>query len=1017
MQKYILVKLQAILLILLLIVFHPATINAQQNSKINITGTVLDESGEALIGVNVMVEGSTIGTITDALGRFSIDVSSNNSKLIFSYLGYIQQTIPVLNKTTVKVVLKEDSKKLDEVVVVGYGTQRKKDLTGAVGVVNTKEMKKMQSPNIGQALQGQVSGVSVSTSGEPGSGADIRIRGVGSFSNVGPLYVIDGMILTSGQREFNVNDIETMQVLKDASATALYGARGANGVIIITTKKGHEGAPKIELSANYGMQQIANRIEMMNSLEFLRVNRQAHENAGMLWPGEPAQGQVLVNTDWQDEFFQTGNTQDYNLTVSGGNKDGSYLISGNVFSQDAVVKGPFHDRYTFRVNTEMRKGILTIGENMLYSRTQTKPMIGSPFIDLCRLPPIIPVKNENGKWGTGSSSYQTYGTNPIGLQETRDYLQTSNRLIGNVFAEIEILKNLKFKSNLGVEYHGWNDREKTTFDQIRYLEVSNYENMLTERKGDFTTLILENTLTYNKKIGKHTFDALAGYTAQETKWKQMTSTVNDLVTGFWVLDAGKKDISTNGTDSEYAMISILGRVNYSYDDKYLIQANVRRDGSSRFGDNYRYGVFPSASLGWRISQEKFFEGTKKYIDDLKLRASYGTIGDQQTIGDYDYSTYVFVGEGGVLGSDQVLNVGSIQKGSANPNLRWESKTTLNLGLDFTALQNKLYGSFEYFSADSKDILVKLPMAWIYGSDYIPWTNYGRVRNNGIELSIGFREQSRDFKYNVALNVTKVKNTLLALGQSYREGGTNGVNRSEEGRSVGDFYVVRTDGIFQSWDEVYAHTFTSKDPVTNIETTNMIQPNAKPGDIRYKDSNTDGQINKDDREFVGSPFPDYELGLQFSCEYKNFDLSLFVTGVFGNQIYSNTKYWLERMDETANLPANLVPWTEEKHSTITPRAVMGPNDNTLSYSDRWIENGDYVRLKNLQLGYNFPKNILQSTKVIQSCRLFAGIQNLLTITNYSGYDPEISGGDIFGKGNDNGHFPPVRSFNAGVQISF
>lgn len=999
----------------ILMVFHGGTLAAQTTGQIN--GLVLDQKGEPLIGVNVVVEGTSRGTITDIDGKFNIEIGSAKSKLTLTYLGYITQQVDAVAGITLKITMIEDSRELDEVVVVGYGTQRKKDLTGAVGVVDTKEMKKMQSPNIGQALQGQVSGVSVSTSGEPGSGADIRIRGIGSFSNVGPLYVVDGMILNGGQREFNVNDIESMQVLKDASATALYGARGANGVIVITTKKGKDGAPKIDLSVNYGSQQIANHIEMMNSLDFLRVNRQAYENAGMAWPGEPAQGQVLVNTDWQDEFFQTGNTQDYNLTVSGGNKDGNYLISGNVFSQDAVVKGPFHDRYTFRVNTEIRKGILTIGENMLYSRTQTKPMIGSPFIDLCRLPPIIPVKNENGSWGTGSTSYQTYGTNPVGMQETRDFLQTSNRLIGNIFAEIEILKNLKFKSNLGIEYHGWNDREKTTFDQIRYLEVSNYENSLTERRGDFTTLMLENTLTYNKKIGKHAFDVLAGYTAQETKWKQMTSTVHNLVPGFWVISAGKEDMVMSGNDSEYAMLSMLGRVNYSFDDKYLVQANVRRDGSSRFGVNYRYGVFPSASLGWRISQEKFFEGAKKYIDDLKLRASYGTIGDQQTIGDYDYSTYISVGEGSILGSDQVLNVGAIQKGRANPNLRWESKTTLNVGLDFTALQNKLYGSVEYFSADSKDILVKLPIAWTDGTDITPWTNYGSVNNKGIELSIGFREQSRDFKYNVGLNLTKVKNTVLSLGQSYREGGTNGVNRSEEGRSVGDFYVVRTDGIFQSWDEVYAHTYTSTDPVTNVETTSMIQPNAKPGDIRYKDSNDDGQINKDDREYVGSPFPDYELGLQFSCEYKDFDFSLFMTGVFGNQIFSNTKYWLERMDETSNLPAGLVPWTEENHSNTTPRAVMGPNDNTLSYSDRWIENGDYVRLKNLQLGYNFPKKLLQPTKIIQSCRLFAGAQNLFTITKYSGYDPEISGGDIFGKGNDNGHFPPVRSFNAGVQISF
>lgn len=1002
----------------LLFLLHTGAIRSQASSiPYRIDGVVVSEKGESLIGVNVMVEGSSTGTITDYDGRFSINIGSSKATLVFSYLGYIQQTIAVSKQATLNVVLIEDTKQLDEVVVVGYGTQRKKDLTGAVSAVDVKEMKKMQSPNIGQALQGQVPGVSVSTSGAPGSSADIRIRGVGSFSNVGPLYVIDGMILTGSQREFNVNDIESMQVLKDASATALYGARGANGVIVITTKKGIDGPVRIDVSANYGVQNIAKQIPMMNSLEFLRINRQAYENANMEWPGEPAQGQVLTNTDWQKEFFKQGSTQDYNVTLSGGSQNGNYLVSGNLFKQDGVVQGPTHQRSAIRVNTSLKKGIFSFGENLLFSRSETKPMIGVPFIDLCRMPPIIPVIDSIGKYGVGSSAYQTYGTNPIGLQKTRDNLQTSNRLVGNVFGEVDILKGLKFKTNLGIEYHAWNDREKTTFDQIRYLEVSNYTNQLTERRGDFTTWILENTLTYTKKLNKHAFDVLFGYTAQDTKWKQMESTTHNLVPGFWVLSSGNKDNIMTGTDSENAMLSMLGRINYAYDDKYLIQINARRDGSSRFGENYRYGTFPSASVGWRISQEKFMEASQSWLNDLKLRASYGTIGDQQAIGDYDYATYITVGEGAILGTDQVLNVGAIQKGRSNPNLRWESKTTLNIGVDFTLYDSKIYGSAEYFTADSKDILVKLPTSWTDGTDITPWTNFGRVNNKGFEGTLGYREQKSDFKYNVGLNLTTLKNTVLDLGASYREGGINGVNRSEEGRSVGDFYVVRTAGIFQSWEEVYAHTFTTTDTITGLSVSKMIQPKAKPGDIRYTDANKDGKIDKGDREFVGSPFPAFELGLNLSFEYKNFDVSMFVTGVFGNLIYNNTKFWLERMDETTNLPKSLVPWTPENHSTTTPRALMGPNDNTLSYSDRWIEKGDYVRLKNVQIGYNFPKKLLNQTKLIDTCRLFAGAQNLLTITGYKGYDPEISGGDIFGKGNDDGHFPPVSSMNIGLQISF
>ncbi len=1008
-------QLQHIVLFLLLIL-QCTVASAQKPASDHVAGVVYDQAGATIIGVSVVIEGTTRGTITDISGNFNLQIGSAKVKLTFSYIGFISQTVEVTPGSTLKITLVEESKQLEGVVVVGYGTQRKKDLTGAVAVVDIKEMKKMQPPTIGQALQGQVSGVSVSTSGEPGSTADIRIRGIGSFSNVGPLYVVDGMILTGGHPEFNVNDVESMQVLKDASATALFGARGANGVIIITTKKGKEGKTHIELSANYGVQQIANRIDMMNSLDFLRVNLQAYENAGKAWPGEPDQGQVLVNTDWQNEFFKIGNTQDYNLTISGGNKDGNYLVSGNVYAQNGVVEGPWHDRYALRVNTGMKKGIFAFGENVLLTRSQTKPMIGLPFIDLCRMPPIIPVRYDDGSYGIGSTMYQTYGTNPIGLQETRDFIQNGNNILGNVFAEVEIWKDLKFKSNLGVEYNSWNDREKTTFDQIRYLDKSNYKNELTERRGDFTTLIFENTLTYKKVIGKHSFDALAGYTAQQTNWKQMTSTVRNLVPGFWVLSQGSTAMIMDGKDSENSMLSMLGRVNYAYDDKYLFQGNIRRDGSSKFGENYRYGVFPSASFGWRISQENFFGNAKKYINDLKLRASYGTLGDQQALSDYAYSSTISVGEGGIFGPDQILNVGSIQKGIANPNLRWESKTTLNLGFDFAALGSKLYGSVEYFSADSKDLLVQLEGPSADGTDIRVWTNFGKVNNKGVEASLGYREQSEAFKYNVSVNFSTLKNIVQELGSSYREEGINGVNHSEEGRSVGDFYVVRTDGIFQSWDEIYAHSKININSTTGDTVANMIQPTAKPGDIRYKDSNQDGKIDKNDREFVGSPFPRFELGLQFSCDYKNFDLSLFITGVFGNMIYNNTKFWLERMDETTNLPANLVPWTEENHSTTTPRAVMGPNQNILGYSDRWMEKGDYVRIKNLQIGYNVPKSILK-TKVVESFRFFAGVQNLLTFTKYSGYDPEISGGDIFGKGNDDGHFPPVRSFNGGIQVSF
>jgi TonB-linked SusC/RagA family outer membrane protein len=419
----------------------------------------------------------------------------------------------------------------------------------------------------------------------------------------------------------------------------------------------------------------------------------------------------------------------------------------------------------------------------------------------------------------------------------------------------------------------------------------------------------------------------------------------------------------------------------------------------------------------RLASESFFENIKTVVDDLKLRGSYGKIGDQQALGAYSYDTYIEPGEGAIFGPEQTYYPGYIQKGRANPDLRWESKTTMNLGLDFSLFNQKIYGTIEYFNSDSDDLLLQLPISWTTGTDEIPWTNYGSINNKGVEVTLGYRETRKEFKYDISLNFSYIKNKVNELGESYREAGISGVNRSEKGRSVGDFYVIRTDGIFQNWDEVYAHTAVVYDKTTDTEKTVLIQPNAAPGDIRYKDLNNDGMIDKGDREFVGSPFPTFEGGLNFTAEYKNFDFNLFLVGVTGNKIYHNVKYWMERMDETANYPKNLNPWSPTNPSTTTPRPFMGPNDNTITYSDRWLEDGDYLRIKNIRLGYTLPSKIMKSIGFVQHAGIYFGIQNLWTWTNYSGFDPEISGGSIFGKGNDDGHFPPVRTYTFGLNLSF
>ena len=1002
---------------------NPMTLSAQQGRTIQVSGTVTDSSGEALLGVNIREKNASLGTVTDFDGKFKLSVPEN-STLVFSYIGY--KTIERRSAAVVNVVMEEDVNMLEEVVAVAYGTQRKKEITGAISVVDTKQIEKMTLPGIGQALQGLAAGVRVTTSGVPGSTADIVVRGIGSFNSVSPLYVIDGMILEGTQREFNMNDVESIQVLKDASATALYGARGANGVVIITTKRGVDGATKITFTGTMGISQIARRYDVMNSLEFLRINRIAYDNASKIWPGEPAQGQKLINTDWQGEFYKTGITKDYNLNVSGGNKNGNYMFSFDMYNEDGTVIGPYHNRLTVRSNSEARKGIFTIGENLMVGHSETKTLEGNPFIDLARMPPIIPVRNPDNpdEYGFGSSSYQTYGTNPIGMQEMNDNRQYNLRIIGSAYIQIEPVKDLQIKSNVGIEYFNWFDKSKTIHKQLRYLSTSQYKDELYEGNGAMQSWMWENTIFYKKSLGEHNFDVLAGYSAQLKERRGNSVRGYDLTQeGFWVLDRVSKEANASpaigGSDNAVAMTSIIGRVNYNYADKYLRQFNIRRDGSSLFGENYRYGVFPGVSAGWRISSEEFMQQAS-WVNDLKLRLSYGKSGNQNAVPAYQFATYIVPGDRvGIYGSTPQLYTGMLQIGLANSNLRWESRVTSNIGVDFTLFDQRLYGSVDYFRANLYDLLITKAQSWMKGVDVNPWINYGQIQNSGLELQVGWRETKKAFNYDVSLNLTHTRNKVLNLGgDEYYYSGIGQSSYSAIGRSLGDFYVLRTDGIFQNWDEIYQYTATVTDPVSGEETTRMIQPNAQPGDIRYKDLNKDGQISVEtDRDFVGSPFPKFEAGLNFNCSYKGFDMNLFFFGVYGNYVFNNTRFWLERMDETANLPRNLKPWTGEGTSNTTPRPYMGTTDNVLSTSDRWIERGDYLRLKNVQLGYNLPQKVMKATRLIEQMRVYVGAQNLFTLTSYSGLDPEISGGGIYSKGYDDGHYPPVRTITCGLQVSF
>ncbi len=992
--------------------------------RIEVSGVVTDAAtNEPLIGVTVAEKGKKgNGTATDLNGHFALKVPSNGT-LTFSYVGYASQEVPVEGQTMLSVALSENQQMLDEIVVIGYGVQKKADLTGAVAVVDMDEAKKTQATNIAEMLQGQAAGVSVQTTGNPGEMSNVRIRGIGSFSSVGPLYVIDGLIVND-VNHLNPQEIETMQVLKDASAAAIYGARGANGVIVITTKKGKKGKPTLDISANFSVADMPKTIKMKSTPEFMYYNEQSYINSNTAWPAAGiAAGTMLPNTDWQKAVFQVGTTQDYNLMYTQGTDHVNMAVGAGYLNQTGILEGPEYERVTARINTDATYGIFKIGENLTFQHTDNMTTNSGSFANALSTPPVIPVYDPNepsgrGGFGYGSATFPTYTTNPVANQESIRNQQVNDRVIGNLFVELDIWKYFKYKFNFGVD--AWFGRTKTINHCYTMRMASGeqrYNDILDDIRDQRFTLLMEHTLNYNQKIGKHTIGALVGYTTEDVNWNYLRNQgYNQKVDGLWQIDLVGEQNNMWGSQQERRMISYLARVDYNYDDRYLLQVNFRSDGCSKFGPEKRRGNFPSASLGWRISNEKFFEPLLKYVNNLKLRGSWGMIGDMQALGNYDYipgidHTGPYEGFWAIFGpsGNETLYQGATQSAAVNTKLGWETKTTTNIGLDFDLLNSRLYGSVEWFSSKSTDLLLNLKTAWVTGVS-TKWTNYGEMRNSGFEFMVGWRDKVNDFSYSVSANLSTVRNEVLRLGDSYYESGVNNINRSEPGRSIGDFYLIQFDGIFQNMDEVFNHTTTLPDG-----TVKVIQPNAQPGDVRYVDANGDGMIDTNDRVWCGSPLPKLEGGLTFSCEWKGIDFNMFWAGRYGNKIFNDVRYATLAFT-VDNLPADVNPWTWDNPSNEYPRMYSGSTDNNLYYVDRFLEDGSYLRLKNIQIGYTFPEKWLKKLS-ISRLRAYVGGSNLLTITKYKGYDPDIICTDVFGQGNDTGQYPSTRQLNVGLQVSF
>jgi len=991
---------------------------------LNITGRVIDNSGTGVPGVNVLLKGTTTGTTTDAEGHYVLAVPDNSREgtLVFSFIGYKTIEEQINGRTTINVTLLEDVMALNEVVVIGYQTVEKKDLTGAVSLIDPDLANTVTANSLAESLQGLAPGVTVRAGGAPGQMARIEIRGAASFTNTDPLYVIDGMI-ADANTTINNNDIESIQVLKDASAAAIYGSRAANGVIIITTRKAKEGDAKVSFSTKYGFQKIPKRFDLMNNTEFAEMQRTQYENSGLTPPPSvDAEFDPAINTDWQDEMIQTGTMEDYNITLSGGSSNSRYLISGSYFNNKGVLIGHSFKRGSFRVNTSTTRGRVTFGENLLMTNSNIKtPREGNPFYDMALMLPVIPVKdpsyisatNPEG-WGIGTVDAVTYAYNPVAVNHLS--LGTSNyaKLIGNAYLDVKIMDWLNYRFNAGAEVSY--DFNKT----VRKLGIWQFNgapkpSSIDEDRSRFLSTLFEHTVNFNKSLGSHAINGVVGISSQHTTRESTAAGRTDLqvFNGQYMTtinSANGTATAGGGVPLEYRIFGYLGRVNYSFKDKYLLTLTGRIDQDSRFGENFRTGQFHSEAIAWRVSEEDFFNVT--WIDNLKLHASYGELGIVP-LGSWDYTAYINNAPRAIFGSTQTPYVGITQAQLANPDLKWEERIVKNIGIDAGLMNNQILVSVEAYNSLSKDALLQLPVAGYLGNlGGDPFVNAGSIRNTGFEISATYRHSANAFKWDVTANATTINNKVEDVGN--RGEGIDyiqvGRTRTKEGRSLGEWYLIRTDGIFQSQAEVDSHTNSAGV---------AIQPYSQPGDIRYVDKNDDGQINAEDRDFVGSPWPNLQTGFQFNATYGQFSARVQFVGVFGYKIYNDIRQITDGYQNT-NFRSEISPWTESNRGTSDPRigrdSDLGIAFNNRNDTDRWLENGSYLRLRNIEFGYSVPKDLLSKIK-FTNARVFISTQNLFTITKYKGLDPDVVGAGIYERGFDNGNWPSSRVISFGIQCDF
>ncbi|WP_160716134.1 SusC/RagA family TonB-linked outer membrane protein [Chitinophaga solisilvae] len=1016
-----------------------------------VAGTVKSASGEALPGVSVRVKGTSRGMLTDVKGAFRFTDLPAGAVLEVSFIGYDKQEVAYTGQQVLDITLNTSTKVLDQVVVVGYGTQSKRTVSSAISSVKGSEIANVASNNPVGALQGRVAGLTVNnTGGTPGAMPDIRLRGVSTYGSHAPLFIIDG---SPGDPYYlNNNDIASIEVLKDGAAASIYGSKSANGVILVTTKKGKKGAPKMEFNAWYSMVNPTGKMKLLDAEGYLKVHTMMYDNAPRAKRPAYLKTGVTANTNWQDEITRSGSSENYSLNVTGGGDYFNYGLSGSIANDKGTFIGSDFKKKALRSRNEYKKGRLTIEANLVYAETERKDVAYS-IKDAYFQSPLLSVYDAKSKYGYGMQINELPKfENPVGVNFYNDNYSKSQYFNGNARLSLQLIQGMKFVTNLNLVNTNYINYAFHPPYRANANDPETPFARLEDGRSNYRERLMENLLYYDRTFGKHSLNLLAGYTAQQYQTNSITTVADGKTTVYTVngdgaiesnvIPGGFLDPSFNtmdgaaggsfkatGSRPQYYRLSTLGRINYAYDGKYLLQLSVRRDGSSKFGENRRYGVFPSVSVGWNMQSENFMQSLT-WLNQLKLRASYGRLGNEDVLGYYDHQQLIsvlnYMGGGYVQGDGSTAWPGGIAWDLKNKDLRWETNVSRNIGFDFGVL-NKLTGSFNYFNNVTVDLLITKELAPSAGL-VEPTLNAGRIGNRGWELDLTWADKKSDFSYSVTGTVSQVKNKVLELankgqylnGLGLKYGTSVFPTSSREGTEMGAFYLYQTQGLFQS-DEEAANYKNAKGE--------RLQPAAKAGDIRFEDTNGDGVIDDNDKTYKGSYFPKLEYGLNINLAYKGFDLQMFWQGVTGNKIYNGNMYELQGMDAGRNFDVStLNAWTPQNTNTSIPRAVLGDPNRNNRESTRFLENGSYLRLKMLQLGYAFSPKLLEMAK-ISRLRLYVSGQNLLTFTKYSGLDPEIGNADALNSdpttrkygslsnGIDRWKYPQNKVFMVGMQLEF